>query len=235
MIFLNLRNGWKTPDSPRSIEGRFHSFNRVRDWDPKGSSCHNLFWYRWPEQIPGSTIQRDTPPFPYNMEYFIDGKPRLLSKFASPRHSLGLVPRSIEVRFHSFNRVQDWDLKGSSCRKLFCYRWPEQIPGSTSHRDNPTFPYYMIILIDGKPWLLSKFAWPSHSSDLAPRSIEVRFHSFNWVCDWELKGSSPCNSSWYQSSKQIPGLIVHQGNPRFPLIKYISLTKELLGSSASPH
>ena len=67
------------------------------------------------------------------------------------------------------------------------------------------------------PWLLAKFAWPRHSSGLAPRSIGVRFHSFNRVRDWDPKGSSRRNPTWNRSPEQFSGLNLSPGHPPLSL------------------
>ena len=147
----------------------------------------------------------------------------LLSKFTWPRHSSGLAPHSIVVKFHSFNLVRNWDPKGCSCHNPTWYRSPEQFLGSTFHQVTRPLSLNMVLLNPRDWWktlTFVKICLTRHSSGLVPRSIGVRFHSFNCVRDWDQKGSSRRNPTWYRSPEQFSGSTFHRVPPRFPLIWY---------------
>ena len=97
-----------------------------------------------------------------------------LPKFAWPRHSLGLAPSCIGVRFHSFNRMCDWDPKGSSHCNPSSYLSQEQFPGSTFHQNTPLS--LNKVFLNPRDWwkTFMKISLTKALLGLAPRSIRVR-------------------------------------------------------------
>ena len=125
-------------------QSEVHSYNRVRDWDPKGSSRRNPTWYWSPEQFSGLDLSPGHPPLSLNMVFLnprIDGKtPDFCQNL--PDQGTPWVWRLAPLKWGSIPSI----MCGIEIRKvLLIATWPgishqSNFLGSTFHRVTPRFP-----------------------------------------------------------------------------------------------